>query len=200
MPAFRTQLARDLACLLDLDDEVDAWSCLPAVGQGGDVPDFLVRRGDRHAVVDAGSGSLSLRAAAEGVGYAYEAWAAERIRNGFRLKNARDLLRYAGWVCPLGDRIKLLAGLDEAGSLTVAECLTAFSETRPLSGLAALPDCREARPGVDVGIQVKETGEIACELGAECRRADTANGSARPEVRLRRRACGRRRMLLNSLI
>jgi hypothetical protein len=137
-PVFRTQLARDLACLLDLDDDVDAWSCLPEVGQGGDAPDFLVRRGDRHAVVDAGPGSLSLKAAAEGGDYAYEAWPAERIRNGFRLRNARDLLRYAGWLCPLEDRIRLLAGLDEAGSLTVAECLAAFSETRPMPGLAAL--------------------------------------------------------------
>jgi hypothetical protein len=128
-PAFRTQLARDLACLLDLDDDVDAWSCLPAVGQGG-IPDFLVKKGDEHAVVDAGSGSLSLKSAAEEIGYAYEAWPAERVRNGFRLRNARDLLRYAGWVCPLGDRIRLLAGLDEAGSLTAAECLAAFSETR----------------------------------------------------------------------
>jgi hypothetical protein len=142
--AFRTQLARDLGCLLDLDDEVEAWSCLPAVlghGEDAHVPDFLVQRsGRRHALVDAGAapGRPSLKAEAEERGYSYESWSAERIREGFRLRNAKDLLRYANWECPLGDRIRLLAGLDEAGSLTVAECLPAFAETRPMAGLAAL--------------------------------------------------------------
>lgn len=141
--AFRTQLARDLGCLLDLDDEVEAWSCLPAAlghGEAVHIPDFLAQRGGRHALVDVGvdSGRPSFKAEAEGHGYAYETWSAERIRDGFRLRNAKDLLRYANWECPLGDRIRLLAGLDEAGSLTVAECLSAFGETRPMAGLAAL--------------------------------------------------------------
>ena len=142
-PPFRTQLARDFACLLDVDDEVSAWSCLPAELASGDeshVPDFLVRRGERHELVDAGTGPgfawLSHRAEERGCSYVIVSSAT--VREGFRLANARDLLRYARWECPLGDRIRLLAGLEENGSLTVAESLAAFRETRPIAGLAAL--------------------------------------------------------------
>lgn len=38
----------------------------------------------------------------------------------------------------LGDRVRLLAGLHENGSLTVAECFGAFHETPPMAGLASL--------------------------------------------------------------
>ena len=145
-PAFRSQLARDLGCLLDLDGGVDRWSCLPAVLREGDdehLPDFLARRGREHVLIDAVAGPSDMphgwvQEAAADRGCLYEAWGAERIRNGYRLANAKDLLRYAGWDCPLGDRVRLLAGLDEAGSLAVAECLSAFRETRPIAGLAAL--------------------------------------------------------------
>lgn len=146
MPAFRSQLARDLGCLLDVDPAVDRWSCLPAVLREGEkqhLPDFLVRRGDEHALVDAvrtprETAPVWIEEAAAERGCSYELWQADRIRSGFRLANAKDLLRYAGWNCLLGDRVRLLAGLDEAGSLTVAECLPAFRETRPIAGLAAL--------------------------------------------------------------
>ncbi len=142
-PSFRTQLARDLACLLDVDDEVSAWSCMPAeLSCDGEVhvPDLLVRRGDRHALLDAGQGTdlRWVEEAAATRGCTYEVWPPARIREGFRLANAKDLLRYARWECPLGDRVRLLAGLEENGSLTVAECLGAFTETRPIAGLAAL--------------------------------------------------------------
>lgn len=142
-PSFRTQLARDLGCLLDMDDGVDAWSCLPAELFHGDerhVPDFLVRRGDRHELVDAGRGPgyCWLEAAAQDRGCAHVLQPSALIREGFRLANARDLLRYARWDCPLGDRVRLLAGLEENGPLTVTECLGAFRETRPIAGLAAL--------------------------------------------------------------
>ncbi|APH72871.1 hypothetical protein [Aquibium oceanicum] len=142
-PSFRTQLARDLACLLDVDDDVAAWSCLPAVLARDDqshVPDFLVRRGARHELVDAGSGPGYgwLSHEAEERGCAYVVVDSAVVREGFRLANARDLLRYARWECPLGDRIRLLAGLEENGTLGVAECLGAFRETRPITGLAAL--------------------------------------------------------------
>jgi hypothetical protein len=60
------------------------------------------------------------------------------IRSGFRLANARDLLRYARWRCPLGDRVRLLGALDEIGSMTVAECMSAFQETSPIAGLSSL--------------------------------------------------------------
>lgn len=39
---------------------------------------------------------------------------------------------------PLGDRVRLLAALDEDGSIPVAECLGAFRETRSMAGLSSL--------------------------------------------------------------
>ncbi|PZM14840.1 hypothetical protein [Rhizobium tubonense] len=39
----------------------------------------------------------------------------------YPLGNAKDLLRYGFYRCPLGVKIRLLAALDEMGSLTVAE-------------------------------------------------------------------------------
>jgi hypothetical protein len=55
-----------------------------------------------------------------------------------RLKNAKDLLRYGGYETPLSDRIRLLAALEDNGSLTVAECLPAFQDIKPIAGLASL--------------------------------------------------------------
>ncbi|RST84690.1 hypothetical protein EJC49_19535 [Aquibium carbonis] len=142
-PAFRSQLARDAGCLLDLDDDVDAWSCLP-LALGGDeyqhLPDFHVRRGDRHTLLDVGPAPPPDWAAREASerGYDYHHWTSLEVRRGHRLGNAKDLLRYARWRCALGDRIRLLAGLEESGTLTVAECLPAFRETLPIAGLASL--------------------------------------------------------------
>ncbi|AWM24856.1 hypothetical protein AOX55_00001596 [Sinorhizobium fredii CCBAU 25509] len=34
--------------------------------------------------------------------------------------------------------MRLLAALDEHGTLTLAECLSAFRETRPIAGLASM--------------------------------------------------------------
>lgn len=63
---------------------------------------------------------------------------ADEIYDGPRLKNAKDLLRYANYNVSLGDRLRLLSALDEHGTLTVAESLTAFSETMPVAGLAVM--------------------------------------------------------------
>lgn len=68
----------------------------------------------------------------------YRLLAAEEIYDGFRLRNAKDLLRYGDHVTPLGDRLRLLAGLDEHGSLPFSECLAAFQETRAVAGMASL--------------------------------------------------------------
>lgn len=154
---FRTQAARDVACLLDVDDEVDAWSCLPASLGRGDkayVPDFLVRRGDRHTLIDVGQGPERpwLATEAEAHGCDYETWPIPRVQDGFRLANARDLLRYANWRCPLGDRIRLLAGLEEAGSLTVVECMAAFREATAIAGLASLVLNRFISVDLDAGL------------------------------------------------
>ncbi|TAZ15418.1 hypothetical protein ELH81_15715 [Rhizobium leguminosarum] len=39
----------------------------------------------------------------------------------------------------LGDRLRLLSALDGHGTLTAAESLTAFSETKPIAGLRVTP-------------------------------------------------------------
>ena len=142
-PLFRNQLARDLGCLLDFESDVDEWSCLPvALTSAGrsHIPDFLVCGVQGAWLMDAaecGPESWVVEAARQ-QGFRYGWRTAKDIRAGARLANARDLLRYARWTCPLGDRVRLLAALDENGSLTVAECLGAFHETRPIAGLSSL--------------------------------------------------------------
>jgi hypothetical protein len=60
------------------------------------------------------------------------------IYDGFRLRNARDLLRYTGHNVPLGDRVRVLAALDENGSLALSELLGAIRETQPVAALASM--------------------------------------------------------------
>ncbi|WP_158686947.1 hypothetical protein [Rhizobium leguminosarum] len=60
------------------------------------------------------------------------------IYDGFRLRNAKDLLRYAGHNVPLGDRVRLLAGLDEHGPLSLADCLRTVRESQPVATVASL--------------------------------------------------------------
>ncbi|MEO3998902.1 hypothetical protein [Mesorhizobium sp. CAU 1732] len=145
-PLFRTQLARDLGCLLDVDPDVVSWKCLPVLLRDGaktHVPDFQVVRGNGTCFLDAVDPATPqcgdwIDEVATRVGNRRETALDAEIRSGARLVNARDLLRYARWRCPLGDRIRLLAALDENSSMTVAECLPAFRETPPIAGLSSL--------------------------------------------------------------
>ncbi|MGB3643425.1 MAG: hypothetical protein WBA15_03010 [Mesorhizobium sp.] len=145
-PLFRTRLARDLACLLDVDPDVRSWTCLPVLlhhGAQTHVPDFQVVREHGATFLDAVDPAKARRAswiddAAMRIGSRREVVLEAEIRSGPRLANARDLLRYAKWRCPLGDRVRLLAALDEIGSMTVAECMQAFQETSPIAGLSSL--------------------------------------------------------------
>lgn len=143
-PLFRTELARDYGCLLDLDAEVIRWSCLQsefADGKSAHIPDFFVERRSGWVSVDVLDENLPLpRASIKKLldNTPHEFVTAHEIEAGFRLQNAKDLLRYARWRTPLGDRLRLLAALDEHGSLSVAECLTIFRETLPIAGLASL--------------------------------------------------------------
>ncbi|MDM9627389.1 hypothetical protein QTL95_15885 [Rhizobium sp. S152] len=140
---FRDQLARDIACLLDVDDDVLSWSCqsMPlASGQQIYRPDFVVRRADRTFLVDGHREDPApdwLKSKAAQDGYAYEAIDREALPR-VRLKNAKDRLRYARHEAALSDRIRLLAALDEYSSLTVAEALMVFRETKPVAGLASM--------------------------------------------------------------
>lgn len=52
---FRTKAARDAACLLDLDNSILAWTCLPEVlvrNRRSHIPDFAVERRSGTAIVD----------------------------------------------------------------------------------------------------------------------------------------------------
>lgn len=141
-PMFRSQLARDLGCLLDVDHSVVAWLCLPRQVDaeiGPHVFDFLVDYDDGtrvyvDAVEDEGSPDIKEAAAVAGLCHRFEL--RDQIEHGFRLQNARDLLRYARWRTPLNDRVRMLAVLDEAGSLQICECINVFREVPPMTGIA----------------------------------------------------------------
>ncbi|CAN7420690.1 hypothetical protein LJR231_002714 [Phyllobacterium sp. LjRoot231] len=144
---FRTLDAHAYGCLLDLDTDVSSWSCLPfIVVNDGErhAPDFVVTRADGDFLVDvvvAENPQLPswLAGAAARRGYSHFAvFKADLIAKSVRIANAKDLLRYARWTTPLGDRLRLLTTLDEHGSLTVAECLTAFREIPAMAGLASM--------------------------------------------------------------
>lgn len=144
---FRSQAARDVACLLDVDNEVMEWRCAPStflVSNNHHICDFLVI--DVHGkqyLLDApdreGSSSADvLNSAAAKAGFGYIRRGQAEVYDGCRLRNARDLLRYGNYEVGLVDRVRLLSALEEHGSLTVLECLPAFLETKPVAGLASM--------------------------------------------------------------
>lgn len=145
-PLFRSSAARDCACLFDVDPDISSWACLPLALCDGDsihVPDFRIERSDGAILVDVfqtlDQASIDwIKERAHEASFRHEIVLESQINRGFRLRNAQDLLRYARWHTPLGDRLRLLAALDEYGSMTMAECLTVFRETLPIAGLAAL--------------------------------------------------------------
>jgi len=140
---FRSQAARDFACLLDIDETVSSWACAPLLlAQGRQVhrPDFLVEFPYGSTVVDiiqAEPPKIWVREAALAKGYGYEAISVNDMPE-IRLRNAKDLLRYAHHDVALGDRVRLLASLDENSSLTISEAMTVFREMNPIAGLACL--------------------------------------------------------------
>lgn len=145
-PVFRSQFARDNACLLDLDEDVVSWSCMAVQLRHGEEmhrPDFTVERSGHPILIDVHSARMDTAlpgwiADVAGLsGYSYEVVDPQCFPQ-IRLRNAKDLLRYARFNVALSDRIRLLAALDEYSSLTVAECLTIFHETKPIGGLASL--------------------------------------------------------------
>ncbi|MDR9772081.1 hypothetical protein RJJ65_05295 [Rhizobium hidalgonense] len=145
-PIFRSQDARDFACLLDVDPDVVRWTCVGVeLSHGGEshLADFVVTGiDDRTFVVDVAHDLPNppdwIALAAERAGHGYRPVAMADFAGSNRLLNAKDLLRYGFYRCPLGDRVRILAALDEMGSLTVAEALSAFREGRPMACLAAL--------------------------------------------------------------
>ncbi len=146
---YRSQEASDYACILELDPTVIYWRCVtqPIVNDSAArkprhrYVDFAVRTADEAFLVDVWRGVPEtikwLPNVAARLGYRYQALSIFDI-NPIRLQNARDLVRYAGREATLGDRIRILAGLDEMGSLTLAECLGAVRESRPMASIASM--------------------------------------------------------------
>lgn len=145
---FRSQAARDLACLLDVNAAVTSWTCMPGAivtPSGLHVPDFGVFNAsgkacffdasDRSDLVDAQSLAAAAREQSE---WSYRLVRHEEMYDGPRLRNVKDLLRYAQHLTPLADRIQVLAAFEEVGTMTVAECLPLFRESRGMAGLASM--------------------------------------------------------------
>jgi hypothetical protein len=141
---FRSQAARDMACLLDVDPEVESWECQPLELKVRDrihIPDLLVTYSTtRRCLLDAceTGGDVAISEAAASIGHSHRFITREEREGGWRLRNAQDLLRYGNYRCPLGDRIRVIAALDEVGSFSVAEGLGLFREIMPMAGLASL--------------------------------------------------------------
>jgi hypothetical protein len=144
---YRSQTARDLACILDVNPSVASWICMPRAldAEGGQhMPDFEVVNVDgRRWLADAPDRGDSVNVdvvtrAAAAAGAGYRLVHSDDVYSGPRLRNAKDLLRYGDHTPSLGDRIRLLAVLEEESCLTVAEALRLFQESKPMVGLAAM--------------------------------------------------------------
>lgn len=148
-PMFRNQHARDYACILDLDREVISWKCMPAAivnDSNAARPrwwhvDFAVETSTEALLVEIRqtmtSGPTWLPRVAERMGYRLQNLSVGEI-DPIVSQNARDLMRYMGYEVPLGDRVRVLATLDEIGSLTLAESLSVIRESMPMHSIAAL--------------------------------------------------------------
>ena len=146
-PLYRSRSGRDYACLMDLDPEILGWQCFTR--QFGDdtlgrkfTIDFIVETKDHCTMVEIWeqppTDAFWVMDAAARAGFGYQAIFMPEIRKQPRLQNAKDLIRYAGYDAPLGDRIRLSAALADLGSLTLAECLGAVRDGRPMRTMAAL--------------------------------------------------------------
>jgi len=144
---YRSRIARDLACILDVNPAIMAWECRSRPLTAGDAEhqaDFtaydidgviwLIDAPDRKSIVD----KSVLTTCAEALGLRYRQVERSEIYDGFRLRNATDLLRYSGHKVSLGDRVRLLAALDENGSLSFAECMQIVRESQSVAVLASL--------------------------------------------------------------
>lgn len=166
---FRSQAARDAACLFDVDPDVLDWSCLPPAFSNGSesfAVDLVVTRssGLEYVAVSDGIGmpdapDWACRAAADFGAVLRVVPHADIL--GHRLENARELLRYAKWRVSLSQRITLLAALDSEGTLTLIECMSAVRNCAdPIGAVAALALRRFVEIDLDSGPLGPETRVI----------------------------------------
>lgn len=142
--AFKSELARDYACLLDVDDQLGRWTCGPIIrdAEGEQfTADFEVNYGTSIEIVTI-----------EGPGKLVPIWLPQRIHDlgnryrhvdrsvipPVRLQNAKDLLQYARVTVSLSDRVRLLTTLDEQGSLSLADCQSINMTVRAVPVVASL--------------------------------------------------------------
>jgi hypothetical protein len=166
-PLYRSRYARDLACMLDLDPDVASWTApapIMRIGLLGHVADFRVIDHDGAVrLLDAcdrvpAAEVLAIEAMAVEQGGRYRLLALEEIYDGgFRLRNARDLLKYANTTVTLADRVRLLALLDQEGSLPMADCFTAIRNTEPVAAIASLILHRHIEVELDEALLGPET-------------------------------------------
>jgi hypothetical protein len=127
----------DVARLLDIDPAVDHWQCqVPLVGIEG-VVDFVTHGagGHEYLVLDFGDRVLPERSRLP--------LRTRIVTTGdvdpVRLENAKLILPFARWRVSLDDRVRLLAVLDEEGTVTLADCLGIMRNTsRPVAAVASL--------------------------------------------------------------
>ncbi len=146
---FRSQQARDYACVLDLDPDVVSWRCIPQAivnDSGAARPqwwhvDLVIETMSEKLLVDVWhtttGGPTWMTKRAERLGYRYRPTSILEIGQT-RLQNATQLFEYARAAAPLGDRIRILAALDEAGSLTLGECLSTVRESQAMHTVASM--------------------------------------------------------------
>lgn len=168
-PVFRTQAARDVGVLLDLDPTVTSWSCLPLVLSHRNrrhVPDFAVTRATGQGLIDVIPTLRShippewASSAAQALGYGYETRREADLRGDVRLENARDLVQYAAYRASLGDRVRVLGLLEEYGSVPLSTCLQVVRNGHDAIGVVAAlvlrrfieMDLDEARIGPDTRV------------------------------------------------
>ncbi|WP_105382902.1 hypothetical protein [Neorhizobium alkalisoli] len=161
--AFRNQLARDIACLLDVDDSVTSWSCLgESFHHDGETyfPDLIAEREGCRTIIQANEQSEEMPTwlpdGARSAGHEFQVLKRDDLP-AIRLRNAKELLRYAGYEVGLDDRVRLLAALEDQGTLTVAECLPAFRSVPAIPGLASLILSRAVAVDLDDALISPET-------------------------------------------
>ncbi|MBZ7924396.1 hypothetical protein LAC81_27085 [Ensifer adhaerens] len=158
----RDQLARDVACLLDFEDAVSSWNCRSLhLRHGFDTysPDFVAERQYDVLVIDVIGQRRPPQWVSEAVtsqGFTYRTMSRGDI-DPIRLRNCKDLLQCSGGEVSLGDRVRLLSVLDQHYSLTLAESLSVFQESKPILGLANMVVGRFIEIDLDTALIGPET-------------------------------------------
>ncbi|MCX2698597.1 hypothetical protein [Ochrobactrum chromiisoli] len=142
-PIFRSQQARNLACLFDLSPDVICWTCLPLLVQFGDgchTPDFAVQRPDGDFLVDVQTPPEWVVKAAESDGWLYDCTTYRLDDNHALIANAVDLLPYAHYsMVSLADRLRVLSALDDVGPLALKHCVQLIrNSSEPMAAITAL--------------------------------------------------------------